>query len=202
MNVEIAIPKKERWTYADYADLTPPDTVGFEVIQGELIVAPAPKPKHQWVSGELFSQIRAFVIQHDLGRIFLAPLDVILDANQPDPVNIVQPDLFFISKERLNIVTDTNVKGAPDLMVEILSDSSTRRDRVQKMNLYAEYGVIDYWIVDTDAQTLEAFHLSEDVPRLAATHSEGDVFRPEMFKGLDIQLADVWYLEDQGDLEK
>ncbi len=197
MASRVAIPEKERWTYADYAAFTPPDSSEYEVIRGELTVAPSPKPKHQWVSGALFSLIRAFVMQHDLGQVFCAPLDVVLDAEGSVPENVVQPDLLFIPKARLDIVTDVNVQGAPDLMIEILSDSSHRRDRVQKMNLYGEFSVNHYWIVDPELQTLEAFDLTGDVPQLVAVHSEGDVFKPDLFPGLEIRLGDIWYPEEK-----
>ncbi|MDP6038329.1 MAG: Uma2 family endonuclease [Candidatus Latescibacteria bacterium] len=182
-------------------NLTPPDSFGFEILRGELIVAPAPRPKHQWVCDELTSLIRAFVKQKDLGRVFSSPIDVIL-GGEAESENVVQPDLLFVAKDRLDIITETNVLGAPDLMVEILSPSSIRRDRADKMKLYAEFGVVEYWIIDADQKILEAFDLTGDMPVLLATLAESDVFHPGLFPGLVIALSELWYPETNDSDEK
>ena len=80
-------------------------------------------------------------------------------------------------------------------MVEVLSSSSIRRDRVDKMKIYAEFGVKEYWIIDADQKTLEAFDLTGDVPVLQATMAESDVFKPKLFSGLEISLSELWYPE-------
>ena len=188
----MTLPKKERWTYTDYLSL-PPDSSGYQIIRGELIVTPSPKRAHQWVSIGLSVLIRAHVTRNDLGEVYAAPFDVILDAQSPDPENIVQPDILFVSKDRLDIVTDANVQGAPDLAVEILSESTARYDRAHKQGIYREFGVKHYWIVDAEARTLEAFELSGDISRLAAAHAGDEVFRPEIFPGLEISLGDIWH---------
>lgn len=194
MATDILIPQKERWTYQDYRQLIPPDSFGFEILRGELAVSPAPVPRHQWACDELTSLMRIFVKQNDLGRVFSSPIDVIL-GGQTEAENVVQPDILFVAKERLNIITETNILGAPDLMVEVLSSSSIRRDRVDKMKIYAEFGVREYWIIDADQKTLEAFDLTGDEPVLQATMAESDVFKPKLFSGLEISLSELWYPE-------
>ena len=188
---DVILPKKERWTYTDYLSL-PPDSSGYQIIRGELIVTPSPKRAHQWACGRLLVLIDTHVHQNDLGEVYVAPFDVILDAQSHDPENIVQPDILFVSKDRLDIVTAANVQGAPDLAVEILSESTARYDRAHKQNIYREFGVKHYWIVDAEARTLEAFELSGEASRLAAAHAGDDVFRPEIFPGLEIRLGDIW----------
>ena len=190
---DMVLPKKERWTYADYLSLLPPDSSGYQIIEGELIVTPSPRPSHQWVAGSLFNLIYSYLIQHDLGRVYIAPLDVVLDAQSTEPENIVQPDILFILKDRLHIVTDVNIQGAPDLVIEIQSESTARYDRVHKMRIYSRFDVSHYWIVDAGAQTLEAFDLAEDPPHLVASVAGDDIYRPNVFPGLEIDLGKVWY---------
>lgn len=192
MQTPATIPQKERWTYADYLSL-PPDSSGCQIIRGELVMTPSPKRDHQWIIGRLFRLIDDHITRNDLGDVYLAPFDVILDAGSPEPENIVQPDILFVSKGRLAIITEANVQGAPDLVVEILSGSTARYDRVHKLKLYHEFGVKRYWIADAEAHTLEAFDLTEGAPRLIASHAEAETFKPDIFPGLEIPLGAVWY---------
>ena len=195
MATDIIIPQKERWTYEDYLHLIPPDSFGFEILRGELIVSPSPNRRHQRTVLSLGRLLDVHVNTQNLGEIFVAPFDVVLDANSSVSENIVQPDLMFISKDRLNIITDDNIRGAPDLVIEVLSDSTARYDHVEKMRTYTEFGVKEYWIIDADQKTLEAFELTGDEPVLQATMAESDVFKPKLFPGLEISLSELWYPE-------
>ena len=188
----VATKKKTRWTYGDYLALTPPDSSNFEILRGELTVAPAPVPRHQWACDELTSLLRLFVKQNDLGRVFSSPIDVIL-GRHTEAETVVQPDILFIAKDRLGMIEETNISGAPDLMVEVLSVSSAYRDRIEKKRIYAEFGVREYWIVDADQKVLEAFDLT--VPALRATAAGSEVFEPTSFPGLKIPLSELWYPE-------
>ena len=157
-------------------------------------MAPAPIPRHQWACDELTSLLRLFVKQKDLGRVFSSPIDVIL-GRHTQAENVVQPDILFVAKARLDTITETNIWGAPDLMVEVLSVSSVHRDRVNKKRIYAEFGVREYWIVDIEKKRLEAFDLTGDVPVLQAIAAGSDVFEPNLFPGLKIPLSELWYPE-------
>ena len=190
----VATKKKTRWTYGDYLALTPPDSSNFEILRGELTVAPAPVPRHQWACDELTSLLRLFVKQNDLGRVFSSPIDVIL-GRHTEAETVVQPDILFIAKDRLDMITKTNISGAPDLMVKVLSVSSAYRDRIEKKRIYAEFGVREYWIVDADQKVLEAFDLT--VPALWATAAGSEVFEPTSFPGLKIPLSELWYPEGE-----
>ena len=137
---------KTRLTYADYLETS--DDERYELLKGELVMSPSPKEIHQHISGILYLAIGAFVRERSLGKVYFAPFDVVLS-----DTNVVQPDLLFVSNERAGIITQDNVQGAPDLVVEILSPATAERDRTLKLDLYAQYGVKEYWIVDPDAET-------------------------------------------------
>ena len=124
-------------TYQDYLD-TPGDE-RYELLDGELILVASPNRNHQTTSMELGSRMHSFAKENDLGWVFHAPYDVLLSDS-----DVVQPDLLFISKEREHISTYANIQGAPDLIVEILSPSSARRDWGYKRELYARQEVKEY----------------------------------------------------------
>ncbi len=180
------VPQDKTWTYDDYAAL-PDDGNRYEVIEGELVMAPAPRVSHQRCSGNLYFILRQHVESHRLGEVLAAPCDVVLDKR-----NVLQPDLIFISNARAEVVTELNLQGAPDLAVEILSPSSLRRVRVQKMRIYARHGVPHLWLIDAQARTLEEFVLDGSTYRLASTGEGDETFHPALFPGLDIPLKEVW----------
>lgn len=136
------------YTYEDLAT-TPDDGNRYEIIGGELIVSPAPILAHQDVVGVLYMLLRLFVSTNRLGRVYTAPIDVRLS-----PHNTVQPDIVFISQARLNILRRAFVDGAPDLVIEVLSDRTRAIDLVRKRALYAMAGVAEYWIADLTDRTL------------------------------------------------
>lgn len=139
-----------QFNYDDYL-LLPDDGKRYEIIEGELFMAPAPSMKHQYDLFELGVRIREFVKKKKLGIVFLAPCDVILLNT-----NIVQPDIVFVSKENREIITEKNIQGAPDLAVEITSSSTAERDLVLKKKLYAKFGVKEYWIAFVKEQKVES----------------------------------------------
>jgi len=131
---------KKKYTYEDY--LKTPEDKRYELIEGELLMTPSPITSHQRISRKIEFLIEKFVTENDLGEVFYAPYDVHLDDE-----NVVQPDIMFISKGRSKIIGEKNLLGAPDLVVEILSESTAYRDLIQKKKLYAKFGVKEYWIV-------------------------------------------------------
>lgn len=142
----------KRWTYEEYARLE--DEQRYEIIDGELLMAPAPDMWHQDWSRQLYRRIDSHVMSRQLGEVFYAPLDVVLDAE-----NIVQPDIVFVAKANLPIIRRQAMFGAPDLLVELISPSSVRRDRYIKKQLYAQFGVKEYWIADPGNKALEVWEL-------------------------------------------
>ena len=141
---------KRRYTYKDYLNMS--DDKRYELIGGCLMMAPAPIPYHQWISKNIEYEIERFVREKKLGRVFDAPCDVYLDEE-----NVVQPDILFVSEERTHIIGKTHIQGAPDLAVEILSESTAYTDLMKKKRLYARFGVKEYWIVDPDGKTICPF---------------------------------------------
>ena len=119
--------KKKIYTYQDYLEL-PDDRNRYEILEGELIMGPAPITIHQRISRKIGKQVDYFVESNNLGEIFYAPYDVIFDET-----NIVQPDLLFISNENKNILTEKNIQGAPHLIIEILSPTTAYYYLVEKI---------------------------------------------------------------------
>jgi Uma2 family endonuclease len=141
--VESSHPTKAKLTYADYVRL-PDDGLRHEIIDGEHYVTPSPAVRHQLISGRLFYAIQRYLEEHATGTIFYAPLDALLSE-----FDIVVPDLVYISNERSRYLTSKNLQGPPDLVIEILSPSTKRRDQILKRDLYERVGVQEYWVVDS-----------------------------------------------------
>jgi Uma2 family endonuclease len=144
-------PRPARWTYEEFARL-PEDGNRYEIIAGELYVTPAPRPRHQLVLVPLIVQLNAFVAKHGLGRIYPGPIDVLFAEG-----DYLEPDLVFVRQDRFGIVSDRGLEGAPNLVVEILSPSTARRDRTLKRDRYAFFGVSEYWVIDPEGRTVEVF---------------------------------------------
>ena len=181
--------RKEHRGSLTYRDLwyVPEDGNRYEIIEGEVYVTPPPSVTHQRVSGNLGRILMNHVVAHDLGLVLLAPVGVVLE--KPSGV---QPDIIFVAKQRLSIVQEKAVFGAPDLVVEVLSPSTGARDRGVKKDLYARTGVQHYWLLDLRKRTLQALRLDEGAYARETERTGNAIFRPSLFPGLVIRLADVW----------
>jgi Uma2 family endonuclease len=175
-------------TYDDYLHL-PNDGKRYEILEGELFVSPSPMTKHQIISMNLAAILYQHVRKHKLGLVLSAPMDVILSRT-----NVVQPDLLFVSNQREKIITPKNIQGAPDLMVEILSETSEEQDRTAKKQIYARHGVKEYWLIDPDTETLEVYRLDSKTRILqhTATYQSDEAFQSTLFPGLKIKLSELW----------
>ena len=172
-------------TYADYC-LTPDDE-RYELLDGELIVAPAPNSAHQRIDIRLGVLLHLFVNEGNLGEVFTAPYDVVLSET-----DVVQPDLLFISNEHAYIITPANAHGAPDLVVEILSPSTAERDRTFKRALYARYGVHEYWLVDPETRTVTVLLLDDGVFAEVAHYGAGQTLTSPTLPGFTTNLDDIF----------
>ena len=177
--------EKKKYTYEDY--LKTPDDVRYELIEGDLLMTPSPVTKHQRIMRELGFELLSFVRVKDLGEIFLAPFDVHLDNE-----NVVEPDILFISKQRLHIIGEKNVQGPPDLVIEILSESTANRDLVQKKRLYAKFGVKEYWIVIPGEEIVEIYTLKDALYVLCKSFGKENAIESPLLKGLKIDLKKIF----------
>ncbi len=142
------------FTYEDLRH-TPDDGKRYEVLEGDLIVSPSPKWKHQRVAHRLHTFLTRWE-DHGYGSVCPAPMDVVLSDR-----DVVEPDLLFIATDRMGIVTEENVRGAPDLVVEVISEGSRHRDVITKRHIYERNGVRFYWLVDPEEETVRVFELKE-----------------------------------------
>ncbi len=174
-----------RFTYQDYLQL--PEDKRYELVEGELFVVPSPNLAHQRILREIEAALYRYVRLHDSGEILFAPCDVVLSE-----INVVQPDLLFVSRKRLGILTEANVRGAPDLAVEILSPSTGQRDLGVKRTLYAKFGVLEYWIVDPESKTVEVLSWTETGYRTEAIVDQSGSLSSNLFPGLDLDLTEIF----------
>jgi Uma2 family endonuclease len=173
-----------KFTYEDYL-LIPEDGKRHEIIDGEEYVAPAPNTRHQRLVGRLFFYLTAYLQNADLGEVFVAPIDVILS-----DVDVVQPDVLFVAKAHADRVGEHGLTGAPDLIVEVLSEGNRRHDEVRKRKLYERCGVAEYWIVDPELETVKVYRMTDRGYVRAAEWSReaGDVVASPMLPGFTLAL--------------
>ena len=174
-------------TYEDYKTFPDNDGIRKEIIEGELFMSPAPSIKHQLVSQELFVLFYNYVKKNKSGRTFYAPCDIIFS-----DINVVQPDLIYLSKEKYQILTDSNIQGAPDLIIEILSPSNKENDRIFKKHMYEKFGVKEYWVVDPENEKLEIWELKNNKYQLAIKAGNNQVVESPSLKGLRVNLSAVF----------
>ena len=184
-----SLPKAFR--YSDYLKLPDDDNL-YEILKGKLVVRASPNRAHQRCSIQLSIILSLHATQHELGEVYTAPFDVILDPENADPEILVKQDLLFVSKDRLQIITAENVQGSPDLIVEILSPSTANTDRDQKFKIYQETKVTHYWIIDPTTQTLEEYIWRSNGYHRCAFHVDNDEFQPSLFPELVIPLGELW----------
>ena len=178
---------KTKLTFEDYEKTS--DDERYELIDGELVpMAPAPDRDHQGISLTIALLIGDFLGRANLGRLYAAPRDVYLT-----DTDIVQPDLLFISNERLEIDTERPVRGAPDLVVEVRSPSTANRDWTTKRQLYARHGVKEYWIIDPDARTVTLMLLIGDILDVSSILGEGDPLESSVLAGFSAGVTEIFH---------
>ncbi|MFN8489604.1 MAG: Uma2 family endonuclease [Caldilineaceae bacterium] len=172
---------KGRYTYEDYLQL-PNDGKRYEIIEGVLYVANAPSFQHQYTVHQLDRQIGNFVNEQQLGYVIPAPFEVHLSAlSRP-----VQPNITFIRVERINAPSLQIFEGAPDLIVEVLSPESIRRDRVIKFTAYEAVGVTEYWIANPNARTVEVYLLARGEYVTLGEFKNAETIQSQVLAGIEI----------------
>lgn len=179
------VAEKKIYTYADY--LGTPDDERYELVEGDLVMTPSPVPGHQRISRKIQFFLDRHVTENDLGEIFNAPCDVYLDDK-----NVVQPDILFITKNRMEIIGEKNIQGAPDLVIEIISESSAYRDMVHKKKIYAEFGVKEYWIVVPESESVEVYVLKGKLYQIFGVYFKKDSLESPYLNNFKMPLKDVF----------
>ncbi|CAN5688152.1 Uma2 family endonuclease [soil metagenome] len=178
-------PTARGWTYHRYLELD--DEHRYEILDGELLMTPAPGTRHQRIVEELQYRFARWVRQYNTGLLLPAPTDVVLAEDV-----VVQPDLLFIRAARVaEIVDERAVQGAPDLVVEILSPSSLERDRHRKREQYRRYGVPEFWIVDPANRAIEVLALQGEEYRLASFAANSGAVASRVLEGFAVSVAEV-----------
>jgi Uma2 family endonuclease len=176
-------------TYDDFV-LFPDDGKRHELIDGEHYVTPSPNRKHQSIVGNIFGLMWSYLDGHPVGQAFVAPFDVVFSH-----FDVVEPDILYVSNlRRHTVLTEKNVQGAPDLVVEVGSPGTRRRDEKLKHQLYERFGVSEYWVVDTDLDLVKVYRLVEG--RYARVHElaldRGEVLTTLLMPGLELPLQRVF----------
>lgn len=177
-----------KFTYDDFL-LFPDDGKRHEIIDGEHFVTPSPSTRHQRLSMRLTEAFLICLRDHPMGEIFAAPFDVVFSN-----FDVVEPDLLYIAAEHSGVLTDKHVRGAPDLVIEILSGSTRKRDEQIKRRLYEQFGVQEYWVVDPELETIKVYRRSaQTFERVAECSRETrDVLTTPLLPGLSILLDELF----------
>jgi Uma2 family endonuclease len=157
-----------------------------ELWDGELIMSPAPSFFHQQIVAQFYEQLNAWVRAHKLGKTGIAPLDMVLTNTR-----VTQPDVVFISNQRLDIIQE-RLMGAADLVAEVISPTSRRRDRIDKRDLYEQHGVQEYWLLDPEAQTVEVLHLVRGEYHLLGRWRPGEEAGSRLLNGFRVNVATLF----------
>ena len=176
---------KTKLTVEDY--LATSDDERWELLDGELIMPPAPGTRHQRIQVNLGVRLVQFLESMGFGKVYFAPTDVVLS-----DTDVVQPDLLFVSTGRLDIVTPANIQGAPDLVVEILSPATSERDRGYKRDLYARHGVKEYWMLGTDPDSVSVLLLQDNSYEVFEILGPGETLSSPTLQGLSIDVDDIF----------
>lgn len=181
----------KKMTYADLTDLDIPtgDTGIYELLNGEIVRRSSPNTPHQRTLSNLFLDLGIYNRQKKLGQLFCAPYDVYLDDNNAG----IQPDILFVSHERDFIIRENNgVVGAPDLIIEILSKGTAGKDRGDKKDIYEQFAVREYWIVDPAARSVEVYGMENNRYRLHSFAAEEGTVKSLVLSGLELEVSTIF----------
>jgi Uma2 family endonuclease len=176
-------------TYDDFLQF-PDDGNRHELIDGEHYVTPSPNPRHQRILGKLHLAVGNYLEEHSVGEVFFAPLDVVISN-----FDVVEPDLLYMSRERAaQVLVPEHVRGVPELVVEVGSKSTRKRDETIKRELYQRAGITEYWVVDPRREVIRVYRNTADgfgLPHELRRES-GDTLTTTLLPGLEISLEAVF----------
>ncbi len=165
------------------------DPYWYELLNGVLVRKSAPHILHQRISKKLFRLLESFVLEKKLGEVFYAPVDVVLSADSAP-----QPDLMYVSHANAAVLDEEEgvINGAPDLVVEIISPSSVKRDRIEKKALYEKFAIAEYWLVDPNNQSIEIYTLQNNRYELLVFADATESVASKVIAGLEIAASDLF----------
>ena len=177
-----------KFTYDDYL-LFPDDGRRHELIEGDHYMIPSPSERHQRIAMNLSGALWQHLVTRHIGRAYAAPFDVVLST-----IDVVQPDLFYVSSAKVSIVTNRNILGSPDLVVEILSETTRKTDEIIKRKLYERFGVQEYWIIDPEIETIKVYRMTaQGYHRTAELSREADdTLSTPLLQDLTLALKNIF----------
>jgi Uma2 family endonuclease len=181
----MSAPQIELFTAADYRSM-PEDGKRYQLIEGEIIVAPAPNTYHQHVQRNLLRVLDTYLLQHPIGTVLGAPCDVYLDDQ-----NVFQPDVLYVTREHATRIQHDGIHGAPDLVIEILSASTAGLDR-RKRGHFAAGGTVEFWQIDPALRQLQRFVFAENTAKPIALIDEPETFSSPLFPDLVLATQDIF----------
>jgi Uma2 family endonuclease len=185
--IQAVLPQERlKFTYEDYLNL-PDDGKVYQIIAGEVFMTPVPTPKHQIITGRIWSALSMFVHACGLGEVIFAPCDVVLSDE-----DVVQPDILFVSAQRGHIIQERYISGPPDLVVEVLSPSTEKLDRVLKRQLYERYGVKELWFVSPEEREIQVWRLTEDGFVEYGRFGGGETVTSPFLAGFQLEVKEIF----------
>ncbi len=185
LEILILFPRQGEWTERYYFSLPETNRI-VELSRGRLIITPAPTPEHQEISSKLHLLVGNFVLSNNLGKVCYSPLDVRLWQD-----TIRQPDIVFMSNEHKDRIGE-QYWGVPDLVMEILSESTEKQDRTDKFSEYEKAGILEYWIVDPSERVIEVYVLAQKAYRIMGKWGTGEAAYSKVLAGFQTSVDDVF----------
>ena len=179
--------EEKKITVEEFFEMELEEGYFYELINGQIVKKQAPSPPHQEAVTNASTLINNFIKEKDLGKCYVSPIDVFFDKH-----NNTQPDVLFIKKDRLFIITRDGIMGQPDLIVEVLSPSTYRNDRTSKKDLYCQFGVPEYWIVDPNNQAIEVYTLENNSYTMSSFAIETGEIESKVLEGFKMNIVSVF----------
>ena len=175
----------EKYTYNDYEKL--PEGAPYQLINGELVMTPAPTTYHQRIIRRIFKLLDNHVEGNSLGEIFFSLIDVYFSET-----DTYQPDIVYIAKDRSSIIGEKKIEGSPDLIIEILSPATADYDLRHKKKIYERFGVQEYWIVDPMEKSVDVYKNTSQLLELDKRYEESEILRSLLLEGFEMDLGRVF----------
>jgi Uma2 family endonuclease len=170
------------YTYNEVVAEFPEDTAPCELWDGQLIMSPTPSFYHQKIVLRFYSLLNEWITKHDLGEAITAPVDMVLS-----PHRVTQPDVAFIAKDRVHII-ERVIMGPVDLAAEVVSLGTRNRDRIEKRDLYEQYGIQEYWIIDPEPQSVDVLFLIQSRYELIMRCGPSQTASSRLLPGFEVKI--------------